>query len=815
MESEPLERSRVNVDDDLLVQLHRSTRGLLDPQSVLWEFVRRTGEHFGVSRCLFAEIDAAQEYAVVQRDYTNGVISGVGRHRMELFGPPLISEMKAGQTVVIRDAHADPRTQGPMAQMSFAALQIRSAVAVNLLEDGRLVASMQVQHAAPRQWSAQEVRLLEQVAERSWFALEAAHATAELRESRNVLALAMRGGQMGVWSRRFPDGVWWSLELCEIHGIPPEEAPKTEEESLRYVHPDDRANLIRSLHDDVLARRDHRSECRFRHGSGQWRWLEVRARAVHDAEGRPVMVHGIAVDISARKQAELELRERESRYRSLVEASGAIVFTSDAQANWLEPNPAWEAYTGQTFAQYRGHGWATAIHADDLEQVQRNVQRSLQAGTTWSDVARLWHAPTATYRYQEARVVPIRSGDGQITAWIGTVLDVHARQQAESALRAADRRKDEFIATLAHELRNPLAPISNALGVLERAGGSPQTAAVCREIMTRQVGQMTRLIDDLMDVSRINSGRVTLRKAPMSLRKCILEAVEAVRPSIEQRRQSLEVELGSQDIWTDGDSARLAQVFSNLLGNASKFTPEAGAIRVTLHDSDGCAVVSVVDSGIGIPHEMLEGVFEMFSQVDHGLAKAHQGLGVGLTISRQLVHLHGGAIRAFSEGPARGSRFEVRLRVTASAGVIAAPAAAGFAPARRRILVVDDNRDSADTLVTMLTAVGHGARPAYDGPSALAVGDAFRPDVVLLDIGMPGMPGYAVAKLMRERPWGENCVLVALTGWGQPADKMRAAEAGFDGHLVKPLELAAFEGLLAQARDRRPEVAIGWCSAGT
>ena len=394
----------------------------------------------------------------------------------------------------------------------------------------------------------------------------------------------------------------------------------------------------------------------------------------------------------------------------------------------------------------------------------------------------------------------------------GTVADItdrklgeHEREHLVARLGEQDQRKDEFLATLAHELRNPLAPIRNGLQIMRRAPGDAEATERILAMMERQLGQMVHLIDDLMDLSRISRGKINLRKERIELAKAIQQAIEASRPFIAQGEHELLIKFPPDPIHVDADLTRLAQVFSNLLNNAAKFTDRGGCIRLTMQQLGADAVVWIQDNGIGIPAPMLPHVFEMFTQVDGDLGRSQGGLGIGLSIVKRLVEMHGGSIEARSEGPGSGSEFVVRLPV-ALPGAGDQPADKPdtvHATARHRILVVDDNVDAAETLALMLTMIGHETLTAHDGLEALDVAAAFRPGVIVLDIGMPKLNGYEAARLIRQQAWGTDMVLIALTGWGQEEDKRRALEAGFDSHLVKPVLPEALEKLLAEATAAR------------
>jgi PAS domain S-box-containing protein len=368
-------------------------------------------------------------------------------------------------------------------------------------------------------------------------------------------------------------------------------------------------------------------------------------------------------------------------------------------------------------------------------------------------------------------------------------------------LREADRRKDEFLATLAHELRNPLAPIRNALEIMRLAGTSGAAAEQVRTMIQRQLTQMVRLVDDLLDVSRITRGKIELRKERVELAAVVASALETGRPLIEASGHELTVTIPPEPIPLDADLTRLAQAFSNLLQNAAKYTEQGGHVWLTAERHGGEVVVKVRDTGLGIPAEMLPRIFEMFIQVDRSLERSQGGLGVGLTLVKRLVEMHGGSVEARSDGAGMGSEFTVRLPVAVAlpSHQPQPPKGEGektIAPAKRRILVVDDNKDSADSLSMMLGITGMDVRTAYDGLEAVAAAAAFNPDVVLLDIGLPKLNGYEAARRIREQPWGKDMVLVAVTGWGQEEDRRRSQEAGFNAHMVKPVDPAALQQLL-------------------
>jgi PAS domain S-box-containing protein len=395
---------------------------------------------------------------------------------------------------------------------------------------------------------------------------------------------------------------------------------------------------------------------------------------------------------------------------------------------------------------------------------------------------------------------PIESEQGSILGAVLVFRDITERRQAEQALKDADRRKDEFLAVLAHELRNPLAPIRNAVQIMKVRGLADAELRGARDVVERQVQQMARLVDDLLDVSRIGRGKITLRTEVVDLGAIVNRAVETVRPLINEQKHELLVTLAPEPVLLEADPTRLEQILANLLNNAAKYTDRGGHINLTVRRQANDVEVQVRDTGIGISADMLPRIFDMFVQADQRSNRAKGGLGIGLTLVRRLVEMHGGSIMAHSAGSGQGSEFVVRLPLASipQRGINAeAPrCSCSSASVRRRVLVVDDNKDAAETLAAVLRLRGHEVQVAFDGVTALAAAQASRPDFILLDLGMPGMDGYEVAQHLREQPARRQTVLVALTGWGQEEDRRRSQEAGFDFHMVKPVEPDMVDALL-------------------
>jgi PAS domain S-box-containing protein len=405
-------------------------------------------------------------------------------------------------------------------------------------------------------------------------------------------------------------------------------------------------------------------------------------------------------------------------------------------------------------------------------------------------------------------ISPLFDEDGHIIGASKVARDITERTRADAILRESDRRKDEYLALLAHELRNPLAPLRNGLQVLRLAPGDDGSVEQVRGMMERQLDHMVRLVDDLLDVARISQNKIELKRTHVPLAAVINSAIETARPAIDAERHELNVSLPADALFVDADLTRLAQVFSNLLTNSAKYTPAGGRISITA-ERDGREVVVVVrDTGIGIPADALPRIFEMFSQVDRGIERQTGGLGMGLALVRGLVELHSGTVRAESDGAGKGSTFTVRLPAAnaeigpptlVSPWDESAPSTGG-----RRILVVDDNRDSAYSLAKVLKLLGNEVETADDGARAVAAAEAFAPDVILMDVGMPGQNGYDSTRQIRQQPWGRRTVIIALTGWGQTGDRIQSREAGCDGHLVKPVNLQDLQKMMGELAGAAP-----------
>jgi PAS domain S-box-containing protein len=628
----------------------------------------------------------------------------------------------------------------------------------------------------------------------------AALAVEHLRDSEARLMEALRIARLGVWEYDAAAAVV-RLDGRSKEIIGCEETEIAGAALSALIEGSDRSRVEREVREAFAAGGPgvYEAEHPIKRAEGEAVWVALRGHAIPaggGAHGGPARVVGTVMNVTERKQAELErdrlvdlLREEHARSVEILESIGDAFYAVDADFRFTYLNRRAEQWWGRRSEDLLGKVvWA------EFPQVvgQKPYQMQLQV-------------------MRERRPVQIEFRSGLVGRWMDLSIypaaggglscyfrDIDERKRSEQALREADRRKDEFLAVLGHELRNPLAPLRTGLELLGLPGAKPELIEGVQAMMERQLSHLVHLVDDLLDLSRISRGDIHLQRTALDLQGVVDAAVELARPLIQERRHELTVQRAEGHLPVQGDMQRLTQVLGNLLSNAAKYTEPGGEIRLCADVSGGDAVVRVKDTGLGIPADQLEEIFEMFTQVpEHRAHMGGGGLGIGLALSRQLIELHGGSIEANSEGLGRGSEFVVRLPLAPAAQRPVPPVqGSGDGPVRRRVLVVDDNVDAAASLRMVLSLRGHDVRAVHDGEAALLAVGELAPDVVLLDIGLPRMNGYEIAKRIRAMPNGGRIRLLALTGWGQEEDKRRALEAGFDEHLTKPVDSARLAALI-------------------
>ncbi len=570
----------------------------------------------------------------------------------------------------------------------------------------------------------------------------------------------------------------------------------------QQIHPEDLPRVLAA--EEVSLETGHMvsTEYRILRPDQTVRWVVSRGTVHKNQSNQPTMLLGLLIDITAQRVAERALQQSEKLYRAIGESIDYGVWLCDAGGRNVYASESFLKLAGITQAQCGDFGWGNALHPDDAQATIAAWQECVRSGGFWYREHRFLGAD-GLYHPILAQGVPMHDEDGKTTGWAGINLDISRIKKTEEALRDADRRKDEFLATLAHELRNPLAPIRHAARLLGMKGLDEAQNQSARDIITRQVARMALLLDDLLEVSRITRGRLELRKEPISLAALIKAAVETTKPLLDSKHHHFSVLLPETSLELEVDPLRMSQALSNLLTNAAKYTDPGGRIVLEVRSSPTQVSFAVRDSGIGLPAAVLPTIFEMFSQVDSAIDRSEGGLGIGLALVKGLVSLHGGTVEAASEGLGHGSTFTIRI----PGECIRHPPAHLHTPdlpvqlttgPRGRILVADDNRDAANSLATVLRCVGHATFTAYSGEQALQIGEQERPDAIILDIGMQDMTGYEAAQRIRQTEWGSGVLLLAITGWGQKEDVQRASSAGFNFHMTKPADPERIERLIEE-----------------
>jgi PAS domain S-box-containing protein len=620
-------------------------------------------------------------------------------------------------------------------------------------------------------------------------------AEAARREGERTFKALVENAPVGV-AHNTLDGrfVYVNEAFCKLSGYGHDELLRMTWQDI--THADDVGEDLRHTQLVLDGLLDHYTmEKRYVRRDGCAVWVSLYVNYVRDDAGRPLTSVAVAVDITERRRADAALRDSELRFRELANNINQFAWTCDelGQATWY--NDRWYEYTGTSFDDMAGEGWKKVLDPAHLPRVEAGLKRCFQTGATWEDTYPL-RARDGSYRWFLSRAVQIRPPNGKPGRWFGTNTDVTELRELHEALELADRRKDEFLAMLAHELRNPVAPILSVAEALGRLLARDDKQQALVKIVQRQAQHLSRLLDDLLDVARITQGRIELRREPLALSACIEAAQESIEPQLRAKRQDLRMFLASDVPPVHGDRVRLAQCIGNLLSNASKYSDAGTIISLSTRREADWAVLEIRDQGCGIDAAFLPHVFDLFAQSGRSLDRSLGGLGIGLSVCRKLIELHGGRVEATSEGTGRGSVFSLRLPA-ASAAQPDAMGAQSTLGAALRVLIIDDNSDAADSMAMLLQIEGHVVATAYTPEDGMAKAATFDPNVVLLDIGLPRIDGCEVARRLRASGLGAR--LIAVTGYGEERDRKRAAAAGFHAHLAKPVDYSALGEVLRQA----------------
>ncbi len=901
-----------------LSDLGDAIQPLSDPAEVMAVTARLLGRYLTASRCAFAQVEADSDRFVIRHDYFDGCRSAAGDYPLSLFAPQAVAVLRTGRTLVVRDADRELEP-GDGAEM-FNAVGAKAMVCCPLVKSGQLTVIMAIHQTTPRNWTAEEISVVEMVVERCWAYLGRVQAERRLRESEekyraivestpecvkivspdgtlldmNPAGLRMIGadgpgeavgrcvydliapeyrdafrvlneqvcqGKNGLLEYEIV-GLRGTRRSVETHAVPLRDASgsitqlavtrdvtarrRAEAElrqkqaeltdfvenatvGLHWVGPDgtilwaNKAEFallgydldeyighnIAEFHadppviEDILCRLTNNEsldsyEARLRCKDGSVRHVLISS-SVYRADGEFRHTRCFTRDITDRKRAEEALVESEDRFRTLANSIPQLAWMARPDGHIFWYNTRWYEYTGTTAAEMEGWGWQSVHDPSVLPGVLTRWTASIASGEPFDMVFPL-RGKDGRFRPFLTLVMPLRDATGQIIRWFGTNTDITVQKAAEEFLREEGHRKDEFIAMFAHELRNPLAPIANAVQLLTRRQDGV-TLERARQIIDRQVRQLSHIVDDLLDLSRVSRGKIVLRRERVDLADLARTVAGDAAGGFEAAGLALTIDTPETPVWVEGDRTRLTQVFGNLLGNAQKFTPVGGRVSVNVSAQGAEAVVTVRDTGTGIDPDLLPRLFVPFSQADQGLARSSGGLGLGLALVKGLVELHGGAVKAESSGVGRGALFTVFLARADEPGAVArtVPSVSQVPKVARRlhVLVIEDNRDSADSLKILLELCGCEVTVAYTGPDGLAAAKAIRPDLVLCDIGLPGMSGYEIARELSSTRTDKEPFLAALTGYGRDEDRERAEASGFDCHFVKPMDPAALNRLLA------------------
>ncbi len=832
----------------LFARLYETIRPLRDPEEIVRAVTSVAGEHFAADRCSYSEVNAATTHATVLPDWMRGDLPSIaGVHDLDSYGPVMMAAMRAGENIIIPDMETYALTATPTARAAWQAIDTRGILIVPLLKEGRLAATFFLLTHEPRNWTPTEVTLAEQVAEQTWSALAAARAAEALRvnEERNRRQIIEQQAIYDTALSTIPDFTYiFDLEgrfayanraLLGMFGLSAEEVVGKNFYELHYA-PEIADRLTRHVQQVIATKESLRDETPYTNAAGRGGLFEYIFTPTFNEAGEVTAVVGITRDITARNEAEQIMRASRDQFQQLADSAPAMLWITEPDGACTFLSRSWYEFTGQTEPEGYGLGWTKAIHPDECEAAGRAFMAANAARTFYQVDFRVRRAD-GEYRWVVDAGRPRFDQEGVFLGFIGSVIDIHERKAAEAALeeraatlREADRRKDEFLAMLAHELRNPLASVTNAVTLLREteseesrdAGAAEQESNPATEnaagirswatdVIARQSNQLARLVDDLLDVSRITRGNVSLRRERVDATHALGSACEAVAPQVAERKHTLLFEVPREALWLDADPTRLEQIVVNLLSNAARYTEPKGTIWLEAfreeeaEEQSAAIVISVRDSGIGIAPEKIPEMFELFAQGERSAARSEGGLGIGLTVVRGLCNLHGGSVSAHSDGPGTGTAFTVRLPAAAAPAAVDGRDSSMASASRTgaRILVVDDNVDTAQGLGRLLRRRGYTVEVVHDGASALEKAHAICPAAVLLDIGLPGMDGYEVAKHLREQAGCAATAVIAISGYGQEEDRARSRAAGFDHHLVKPVDFEELRVLLAKQLSER------------
>lgn len=788
----------------ILTELDDAIRPLVCSEEITGTAASILGRRLGVNRCAYAYVDPGLDRFTVIGNFTDGVASITGEYESAAFGSEFVRQSKLGAPYVVEDTENDERVRD--VREAYRQAEIRAVISVPVLKSGKFVAGMAVHQAVPRQWREHEVKLVRAVAERCWESIERSRVAEELRKaeerirgSHDYLRLLINCTEEGFYSiDREGVTIMCNTAFLKMLGFEREEdaVGKKLHDVIHHSHPDGAHYHVEDCPIYLAAKQGKpayvQDELFFRTDGSSFP-VEYRVQPVW----RNGMLEGAVctfVDLTARKITENALKKSQAHLQSLFEQTAAGNCETDTTGLILRVNDRFCQIVGRTREDLLTLRMQDITHPDDLPRNLPLFKKAIASGQPF-EIEKRYVRPDGTHVWVNNSVSLIRTaGQETKSTVLAVTLDISARKRAEEALREADRRKDEFLAMLAHELRNPMAPILAAADLMEVAQLDAAQVKQTSRIISRQVRHMTGLVDDLLDVSRVTRGLVRLVKADLDVRHVIADAIEQVRPLLEGKRHRLSLELDPEPVHVLGDRKRLVQILTNLLSNAAKFTPDGGNLQLTMHAASGHVILRVADNGIGISPDLQPRIFDLFAQGERGSDRTQGGLGIGLSLVRSLVEMHGGTVSSRSEGIGKGSEFSVSLpRVPPQAELTPRQQEMGriiAAGRKRRILVVDDNIDAAQMLAMYLEVAGHEVFVEHGSMQGWQRARTELPDVCILDIGLPEMDGNELARRLRADPETARAVLIAVTGYAQDQDREKALASGFDHHLAKPVDTA-------------------------
>lgn len=818
-------RQRMEARDRFLVDLDDAVRPLTAAEEITFTAAKALGQHLAVNRCAYATVEDDEDTFTLTGNFNAGVQSIVGRYTFRQFGEECLRLMRAGEPYIVTDSESDPRIDRTD-RAAYELTAIRAVICVPIMKQGRFVAAMAVHTAAPRDWQRDHIELVQRVAGRCWESIERAKVTHSLEESEHLFRALANSSANLAWMAG-PDGwiSWYNEQWYDYTGTSPEQMQGWGWEA---VHdPATLPEVKRAWQHSIHSGTPFEMVFPLRRADGEFRRFLTRVNPVRDSRGQVVHWFGTNTDVETERratEANAVLREREHQARREAELQKRLLHSLFMQAPTLiavlrGPQHVVEL-ANPPICKVWGHAEEELVNRPLLDVMPElrdqvfpalldEVYRSSEPYEGQETPAHFTRRDgTSETLYFNFLYSAFRNIDGEVEGIFVVASDVTdqvlARQQIDDLRKeaeAANRAKDEFLAMLGHELRNPLSPILTALQLMRLRGSNDSERE--RTIIERQVNHLTRLVDDLLDVSRIARGKVALKKEVVEMAEVAARAIEMTSPLLEQRTHAIHVTLPRHGLAVEGDSMRLSQVVSNLITNAAKYTPPGGHIFISGEATREEVIFRVRDTGVGIATDVLPRIFDLFVQERQGIDRSQGGLGLGLTIVRNLVEGHNGTVAAHSAGPGLGSEFIIRLPKAKSVAPVApqqrelaGPSDAAVVATGLKILVVDDNEDSALMLSEILKANGNQTRIAHDGPAALGVAADFGPELAFLDIGLPVMDGYELAARLRELPGLGGIRLIALTGYGQESDRQKTRVAGFHHHLVKPVDLAVVEAIV-------------------